>query len=61
MTRAATHGEEPLSTFALIVIGIEMLTIAALICYACTEVANVGHAATWFGEHTSDLRGLNGK
>lgn len=60
MKFAATHSEEPLSTFALIVIGIEMLIIAALIVYACTKPANVGHTATWFGEHTSDARGPNG-
>jgi hypothetical protein len=37
MKRAAPHGEEPLSTFALIVIGIAMLVIAATIRYARTE------------------------
>jgi hypothetical protein len=61
MNRAATHGEEPPSTFALLVTGIEMLAIAAIICYACTAPANVGHAATWFGEHTVDPRGPRGK
>ncbi len=61
MKRAATNGEESLSTFALIVIGIEMLVVAAIICYACTEAADVGHAATWFGEHTIDPRGPKGK
>jgi hypothetical protein len=57
MKRAGTHDEQPLSTFTLVVIGIEMVAIAAIICYACTEAANVGHAATWFGEHTVDQRG----
>jgi hypothetical protein len=61
MKRAATHGEEPLSTFALILIGIEMLVIATIISYACTAPANVGHAATWFGEHTMDPGGPTGK
>jgi hypothetical protein len=50
MKRTATKGEEPLSTFALIVIGLEMLTVAGVIWYACTEAANVGHAPTWLGE-----------
>lgn len=34
MKRAATNGEESLITFALIVIGIEMLIVVATICYA---------------------------
>jgi hypothetical protein len=34
-----------------------MLAIAAIVWYACTETANVEHPATWFGEHTTDLRG----
>ena len=37
MKRAGTHGEEPLSTFALLVTGIEMLAVAAIICYACMQ------------------------
>ena len=62
MKRTATHGEEPLSMFALLVTGIEMRAIAAIIYYACTAPANVGHAATWFGEHTVDPReGPKGK
>ena len=50
MKRTATKGDEPLSMFALIVIGLEMLTVAGVIWYACTEAGNVGHAPTWFGE-----------
>ena len=50
MKRKATKGEEPLSMFSLIVIGLEMLTVAGVIWYACTEAGNVGHAPTWFGE-----------
>ena len=61
MTRAATHGEEPLSVFALFATGIEMLAVAAIICYACTAPANVGHAATWFGERAGAPRGPAGK
>jgi hypothetical protein len=45
---------------ALIVIGIEMLVIAATIAYAWTEPPNVGHAATWFGERLTDPRGPKG-
>jgi hypothetical protein len=26
-----------------------MLVVAAIICYACTEPASVGHDATWLG------------
>ena len=69
MKRKATKGEEPLSTFSLIVIGLEMLTVAGVIWYACTEAGNVGHAPTWFGErvpvgsslHTVDPRRPKGK
>jgi hypothetical protein len=60
MNRARKPGEQPLGTFALVVIGIEMLAIAAIICYAFTEAANVGHAATWFGEGTMHQRGPKG-
>ena len=60
MKRVATRGEDPLSAFALIVIGLEMLMIIAIIWYACTGAANVGHAATWFGAHTVDPRGPKG-
>jgi hypothetical protein len=61
MNRGATHGEEPLSTFALLITGIEMLAIATLLSYACTAPANVGHASTWFGEYTVDPRGPKGR
>ncbi len=61
MKRAATHGEEPLNVFALLVTGIEMLAVAAIIWYACTAQANVGRAATWFGEHAGASRGPAGK
>ncbi len=61
MKRTATHGEDPLNTFALIVIGLEMLIVAAITCYAFTEPANAEHAATWFGEHAMDPRGPTGK
>jgi hypothetical protein len=69
MKRTATKGEEPLSMFALIVIGLEMLTVAGVIWYACTEAGNVGHVPTWFGERvpvpsslgTVDPRGPKGK
>ena len=69
MKRRATKGEEPLSTFALIVIGLEMLTVAGVIWYACTEAGNVGHAPTCFGERvpvasspdTVDPRGPKGE
>jgi hypothetical protein len=61
MNRARKHGEQPLGTFALVVIGVEMLAIAAITCYAFTEEANAGHAATWFGERTVHQRGLKGK
>lgn len=50
MKRRARKGEEPLSTFALIVIGLEMLTVAGAIWYACTKAGNEGRAETWFGE-----------
>jgi hypothetical protein len=52
MKSPETHGEEPLSTFTLIVIGLEMLAVAAIVCYACIEAPNVGHHATWLGVHT---------
>jgi hypothetical protein len=69
MMRTATKGEEPLSMFALIVIGLEMLAVAGVIWYACTEAGNVGHAPMWFGERvpvassldTVDQRGPKGK
>jgi hypothetical protein len=44
------RGEQPLGTFALIVIGLEMLAVAGVIWYACTVAANEGRSATWFGE-----------
>jgi hypothetical protein len=56
-----THGEEPLSIFTLIVISLEMLAIVAIVCYACTETANGEYSATWFGEHTMELRGSRWK
>jgi hypothetical protein len=51
MKYPARKGEEPLSTFALIVIGLEMLTVAGVLSYACTAAGNAGHAPAWFGEH----------
>jgi hypothetical protein len=69
MKRTATKGEEPLSMFSLIVIGLEMLTVVGVIWYACTEAGNVGHTPTWFGERvpvasslgTLNQRGPKGK
>ena len=69
MKRKATKGDEPLSIFSLIVIGLEMLTVAGVIWYACTAAGNVGHAPTWLGErvpvgsslHTVDPRRPKGK
>jgi hypothetical protein len=68
MKRKATKGEEPLSMFSLIVIGLEMLTVAGVIWYAWTAAGNVGHVPTWFGERvrvpssldTVDPRGPKG-
>jgi|GraSoi_2013_20cm_1033751.scaffolds.fasta_scaffold07862_3 hypothetical protein len=37
-----------------------MLVVAAIICYACTEPASVGHDATWLGADTIDPRGPKG-
>ena len=69
MKRGAKTGEEPLNTFALIVVGLEMLAVVAIVWYACTGAANVGRAPTWFGERvpvapppdTVGLRGPKGK
>ncbi len=61
MKSQKTHGGEPLSAFTLIVIGVEMLAIAAIVWHACTDTVNARHPATWFGEHTVDLGGPKGK
>jgi len=42
MKRAATNGEESLITFALIVIGIEMLIVVATICLCVVGVVTGG-------------------
>jgi hypothetical protein len=57
MKNSHAHGGEPLSASALIVIGLEMLGIAAIIWYACTAAVNAEHPATWFGERAIDARG----
>ena len=64
MKRAATHGEEPLSTFALLVTGIEMLAVAAIICYACMQPSrrHISRAApTTISALTAPGRGSRGQ
>jgi hypothetical protein len=61
MKRLGRHSEHPLSIFTLIVIGVEMLAIAAIGWHACTEEVNVRHPATWFGEHIIEPRGPLGQ